>query len=92
MAGQYQEVFKVWCILQDEDFTNKDYFNEKQSLRSCDISLKCGVYGVYSYFQELKQVLDIMKLEGTSHSFKENQPMYRRRNFLKENFNENSRK
>ena len=26
----------------------------------------------------------------TSHSFKENQPMHRRRNFLKENFNENS--
>ena len=28
----------------------------------------------------------------TSHSFKENQPMHCRRNFLKENFNENSRK
>ena len=26
----------------------------------------------------------------TSHSFKENQPMHRRRNFLKENFNKNS--
>ena len=28
--------------------------------------------------------------ERTSHTFKENQPMHRRRNFLKENFNENS--
>ena len=29
-------------------------------------------------------------LRRTSHSFKENQPMHRRRNFLKENLNENS--
>ena len=28
--------------------------------------------------------------QRTSHSFKENQPMHRKRNFLKENFNENS--
>ena len=28
--------------------------------------------------------------ERTSHSFKEYQPMHRRRNFLKENLNENS--
>ena len=30
--------------------------------------------------------------ERTSHSFNKNQPMHHRRNFLKEKFNENSRK
>ena len=33
---------------------------------------------------------NIKNTERTSHSFKENQPMHRRRNFLNENFNENS--
>ena len=40
-------------------------------------------------YKKKKKKKNVLK-QRTSHSFKENQPMHRRRNFLNENFNENS--
>ena len=87
-AGITPRLCKVFGIIKSS--IQLEIYNKSVNFKYMD-RLKPKSFDVGNYFC-IHVITNVSTGQRTSHSFNENQPMHRRRNFLKEKLNENSRK